>query len=245
MRRAFTLIELLVVIAIIAILAAILFPVFAAARERASQTACASNLHQLGLGLTAYANDWDDMLPGAFTWNYAVYPYVRSTDVYRCPTNQWADPRMVHSFYGPLPGGRVLPTSYAMNSYFPDSLPGTRIDISDYFYSADATKTPDGKILLGESRGGNTMTPQDGDGTPPLMSGEGPEDFYHGNVQTHRGITNWLFYDGHVKALKLVQTMTPRSMWFPPEDASSPAAAAKIQYSMDIQTHYLRPEYQQ
>src|SRR5437870_2666958 len=64
-RKAFTLIELLVVIAIIAILAAILFPVFAQAREKARQTTCLSNLKQLGLGFRMYLTDYDDRLPGS------------------------------------------------------------------------------------------------------------------------------------------------------------------------------------
>ena len=62
-RRGFTLIELLVVIAIIAILAAILFPVFAKAREKARQTSCLSNLKQLGLSFLMYAQDYDELLP--------------------------------------------------------------------------------------------------------------------------------------------------------------------------------------
>jgi prepilin-type N-terminal cleavage/methylation domain-containing protein/prepilin-type processing-associated H-X9-DG protein len=64
MRKGFTLIELLVVIAIIAILAAILFPVFARAREKARQTSCLSNMKQLGLGFMMYAQDYDETLPG-------------------------------------------------------------------------------------------------------------------------------------------------------------------------------------
>src|SRR5207249_3020322 len=64
-RRAFTLIELLVVIAIIAILAAILFPVFAQAREKARQTVCLSNMKQVGIGLQMYAQDYDETLPMA------------------------------------------------------------------------------------------------------------------------------------------------------------------------------------
>ncbi|MGO8674058.1 MAG: DUF1559 domain-containing protein [Capsulimonadaceae bacterium] len=64
-RRGFTLIELLVVIAIIAILAAILFPVFAKARERARQIACASNLHQLGLAMMQYTQDFDEHVPSS------------------------------------------------------------------------------------------------------------------------------------------------------------------------------------
>ncbi len=96
--RGFTLIELLVVIAIIAILAAILFPVFAKAREKARQTACLSNEKQLGLGFFQYTQDYDEGLPqgGAYThfgfysnyglgWASQIYSYVKSRAVYTCP----------------------------------------------------------------------------------------------------------------------------------------------------------------
>jgi prepilin-type N-terminal cleavage/methylation domain-containing protein len=89
----FTLIELLVVIAIIAILAAILFPVFAQAREKARQISCASNEKQLGLGFLQYIQDNDENLPYSGDgkadlgthWAGAIYPYVKSTAVYACP----------------------------------------------------------------------------------------------------------------------------------------------------------------
>ena len=92
-RAAFTLIELLVVIAIIAILAAILFPVFAKAREKARQTVCLSGEKQIGLGLIQYVQDYDEVMPvtsfanGATygKWMDAVYPYVKSTNVFDCP----------------------------------------------------------------------------------------------------------------------------------------------------------------
>jgi prepilin-type N-terminal cleavage/methylation domain-containing protein len=93
-RNAFTLIELLVVIAIIAILAAILFPVFAKAREKARQTTCASNLNQLGLAFIQYAQDNDSTMPYGsgsgdakvdFGWAGLIYPYAKSTAVFRCP----------------------------------------------------------------------------------------------------------------------------------------------------------------
>jgi len=91
---AFTLIELLVVIAIIAILAAILFPVFATAREKARQTSCLSNLKQLGLGLTQYEQDYDEYPPcgNAHTntnkgWAGQIYPYIKSTQVYVCASD--------------------------------------------------------------------------------------------------------------------------------------------------------------
>jgi prepilin-type N-terminal cleavage/methylation domain-containing protein/prepilin-type processing-associated H-X9-DG protein len=91
-RSAFTLIELLVVIAIIAILAAILFPVFAKAREKARQTSCASNLKQLGLGLLQYAQDYDELLPRGYTsppsrdWFSDCTPYLKSTQIRVCPS---------------------------------------------------------------------------------------------------------------------------------------------------------------
>lgn len=91
-RRGFTLIELLVVIAIIAILAAILFPVFARAREKARQSSCSSNLKQLGLGILMYAQDYDETLPahcagwGSMFWLYSTVPYVKNKQITECPS---------------------------------------------------------------------------------------------------------------------------------------------------------------
>ena len=103
-NSAFTLIELLVVIAIIAILAAILFPVFAQAREKARQTTCISNLKQLGLGIMQYTQDYDETYPISsyfgttnppstslaaslpwLSWAGIIYPYVKSAQVFQCP----------------------------------------------------------------------------------------------------------------------------------------------------------------
>ncbi len=95
MRRGFTLIELLVVIAIIAILAAILFPVFARAREKARQTSCLANSKQLVLGAMMYAQDYDEMLPssdegtlGSYTWRSKILPYVKNAQLFQCPSNR-------------------------------------------------------------------------------------------------------------------------------------------------------------
>ena len=103
--KAFTLIELLVVIAIIAILAAILFPVFARARENARRSSCQSNEKQIGLGLLQYAQDYDEKLPfffyGAngdasdpatvanprYKWMDAIFPYVKSEQIFSCPSD--------------------------------------------------------------------------------------------------------------------------------------------------------------
>ncbi|BCM93767.1 hypothetical protein IAD21_05658 [Abditibacteriota bacterium] len=89
-RPAFTLIELLVVIAIIAILAAILFPVFARARENARKISCLSNVKQMGLGMMQYMQDFDDVYPlhynGTQRWAQMMNPYVKSNQIYDCPS---------------------------------------------------------------------------------------------------------------------------------------------------------------
>jgi prepilin-type N-terminal cleavage/methylation domain-containing protein/prepilin-type processing-associated H-X9-DG protein len=129
--RAFTLIELLVVIAIIAILAAILFPVFARARENARRTSCMSNIKNMGLAFMQYTQDYDEIMPrttvcgpqtletGKTTnstyscsageylhlWQHSVYPYVKSPQAYLCPssTKDWDG-----SYGGSMPFGYNL-----------------------------------------------------------------------------------------------------------------------------------------
>ena len=94
MRKGFTLIELLVVIAIIAILAAILFPVFARARAKARQASCASNVKQLMLGILMYNQDYDGRLPMVYNdisgtrywWFYRIQPYCKNTQIFKCPS---------------------------------------------------------------------------------------------------------------------------------------------------------------
>jgi prepilin-type N-terminal cleavage/methylation domain-containing protein/prepilin-type processing-associated H-X9-DG protein len=149
-RAAFTLIELLVVIAIIAILAAILFPVFAAARDKARQTACLNNLKQLGLGIQQYAQDWDEHMLYAHSfgriWNVEgtwgsgaqgerkddvgmpelLAPYAKSDGVFFCPS---VDPDTVWNLWGSPKNTisfRVNKTSYFFNwiAVAPDCPPG-------------------------------------------------------------------------------------------------------------------------
>jgi len=88
-RHAFTLVELLVVVAIIGLLAAILFPVFFSAREKARQSTCLSNYHQIGLAIHMYASDFDDATPpdgGSFTGLIAdCFPYTHDARIFDCP----------------------------------------------------------------------------------------------------------------------------------------------------------------
>lgn len=106
-RQGFSLIELLIIIATIAILAAILFPVFACAREKARGTSCVNNLKQITTGLLLYAQDYDEQLCpcqiGSGTWDQLCLPYVRNQKVFLCP-----DAHII-----PQANGRGL--SYGMN----------------------------------------------------------------------------------------------------------------------------------
>jgi len=110
MRKGFTLIELLVVIAIIAILAAILFPVFARAREKARQTSCLSNVKEITLAFQMYVQDYDSRwprpwnnLPGVIpgtnyvTWADVTMPYVKNLQIYQCPSREFTQAQMSYT----------------------------------------------------------------------------------------------------------------------------------------------------
>jgi prepilin-type N-terminal cleavage/methylation domain-containing protein/prepilin-type processing-associated H-X9-DG protein len=219
LRSGFTLIELLVVIAIIAILAAILFPVFARARENARRASCQSNLKQIALGVFQYKQDYDEKLPRTGTsyanyftygnpygWADATQPYLKSTQILQCPSET----------NGPATG----------TTTFGDSPPAHALNYNDYFMNtaalgaADATfNAPALTVLLGDSLNGNAANRSDGcslayadqsyttTGSACTTAQSYITNFTNlagtvGALGRHLDGANYAFADGHVKWLK-------------------------------------------
>jgi prepilin-type N-terminal cleavage/methylation domain-containing protein/prepilin-type processing-associated H-X9-DG protein len=130
-RHGFTLIELLVVIAIIGILAAILFPVFARARENARRASCQSNLKQIGIGLLQYTQDYDEQMTPSFRttnggapyyrWTDLIDPYIKSAGVFNCPSARYTTTLTAYASHWPDGSSGVAAGpngSYAINSAY-------------------------------------------------------------------------------------------------------------------------------
>jgi prepilin-type N-terminal cleavage/methylation domain-containing protein/prepilin-type processing-associated H-X9-DG protein len=222
-ERGFTLIELLVVIAIIAILAAILFPVFAQAREKGRQAVCLSNLKQMALGMRMYVQDYDELYPPhrlgpdccypqAYTWKAAIAPYLKNVGVEQCPSNAFN--RI------PAPGektwverGEPFPRSYCMNS--------AGLNANIFSARADASiDRPSELIAICECRYGYpNVHPSDQSWSSFKYSNDwNPSpNSPQGVLQTHQGTSNFVFLDGHVKAVRPLQTVqiagSQRTMW--------------------------------
>ena len=179
LRDGFTLIELLVVIVIIAILAAILFPVFSRARAKARQAQCISNLKQLGLAVAMYVQDYDGVTPpmyyntgvARYRWQQIIQVYVRNTQIYRC----LEAPNYVDRYSG-------LYMSYAMNC--------TNDGYACFWYGVPESQIedPSGTIYIGDSAGGRYYM---------YWSSSQPHERYLD--KRHSLGANLLYCDGHVK----------------------------------------------
>ncbi|MBU0610862.1 MAG: prepilin-type N-terminal cleavage/methylation domain-containing protein [Armatimonadetes bacterium] len=187
--RGFTLIELLVVIAIIAILAAILFPVFARARAKARQTACLSNVKQISLALQMYAQDYDECYPvvdhlAGYGWWGPLQVYVKNAQMFRCPAYKAA---------------ATEPASdYAINGLFAH---GSSMAIFDYPAEqiAIAIRKP------GCAEAGYHPWPDDYATWDDLT--QYTEFEAHITTDIHNGGSNYGFADGHAKWLKWEATI--------------------------------------
>jgi prepilin-type N-terminal cleavage/methylation domain-containing protein/prepilin-type processing-associated H-X9-DG protein len=204
-RKAFTLIELLVVIAIIAILAAILFPVFARARENARRSSCMSNLKQLALAAMQYTQDNDERLPPAiesnqtpvFYWFNGLDPYVNSLQVYICPSDSKHTAQAAYRYANGISYGWNV---YGLNYYF-----GTKyIGYHNGGIPLAAIDAPSETVMLGDNR----------DDSPNAWGIHYNSPGYYPIGARHLEGANFAFVDGHAKWFKIPSVITANNtLW--------------------------------
>jgi prepilin-type N-terminal cleavage/methylation domain-containing protein/prepilin-type processing-associated H-X9-DG protein len=219
-REGFTLIELLVVIAIIAILAAILFPVFAAAKEEARKSACLSNCKQLGTAVVLYGDEYQglpldhllglDPRPSKWgmyvrQWFDTLLAYTKNYTVFVCPSRPNEGVGSVWTTWGT----QKLPEGYAITSHMDYWSYQSRLT-SRKNLKLSEVRNPSKKIVLGEGGGGPGWVNAAvwWAGALSLHVGK-----IHGGWRTH-----YVFFDGHAKLLRPSQTIVPRFMWNPSDE---------------------------
>ena len=218
-KKAFTLIELLVVIAIIAILAGILVPVFAQARESAKGTMCLSNMRQIGLGMNLYLNDNEDTLPLDShlgiqnAWVTTAQVYMKSKLVVRCPAD------LSINFEKPAPNATKLRlTTYGVNFWMSQQ---SEIEPSNLrgFNSVSRVARPSNTIYMAELKWNRVSEHFH----PPLWYPDNEDGVVLNplnelQIKAHNGRANYLFADWHVKSLRFEQTFSGdgRTDWYDP-----------------------------
>jgi prepilin-type N-terminal cleavage/methylation domain-containing protein len=159
-HKAFTLIELLIVIAIISILASILFPVFARARENARRAGCMSNMKQIGIGVMMYTQDYDEHVPACYannggdsnhTFAYYIEPYTKNSQIYRCPSDSSTHASSYgYNYFYLAPHGLSEAVSIAAMQK-----PSETVMLVDSDYGRDYVYSPVNWKMNGGSLGGN------------------------------------------------------------------------------------------
>jgi prepilin-type N-terminal cleavage/methylation domain-containing protein/prepilin-type processing-associated H-X9-DG protein len=220
-KRGFTLIELLVVIAIIAILAAILFPVFAQARSKARQTACLSNVKQIGTAMMMYVQDYDETTPsargGGWEWWTELMPYIKNLDVLNCPERTNGGPRTQGSAAGVTNG--CVSAVYAQRSYTGYGYNWGPINYRGGGLMGPSTAQPAGSLCGGTQHLGVSIASIDspaemfayGDtyDTPRMTVGigfamDGAGSMSRNSQIRHSAFYNMGFMDGHAKSVKMI-----------------------------------------
>ena len=234
-RNGFTLIELLVVIAIIAILAAILFPVFARAREKARQASCQSNLKQLALAVMMYAQDYDETMPLAYYMDWSTYwdtkvdwsgnvigdglltPYTKNGQIAACPSVKGITADRPYSGYGyntTFIGPNPAPLAAWGDGPPPAAMAAIQYPAQTVLFCDSALwSTFTNEVYL------NSLLRAPGD---PYYGGTGPNVHFR-----HNGVANVAYVDGHVKAISRKYNVSSHS------DAIGDLSSDNSAYSLD------------